>query len=272
MNDSHATGGRQAHGHAERVEQRGVDVHDPGRGGPRRRTPCIATVDEAAPGDRRQLPRRRVSPSRVPRRRHARRRDVDRRHEARRKDRRPLSLRRADVEARRCTGRTRRAPLSACPSAIERSLRPDTLHVPRLRHAREQRATDLVEGRASSTRSGELKLHARHAGRRRRAVRVHARRRSHRRLAAEDRRPRFVPRRSGAVVHRPEEPAVLRRCDRRASTPRSSPRASTARSSPDVNVDARPDAIQWNSVRRAEGNGFYTWDTERKEVPAGTGA
>ena len=29
--------------------------------------------------------------------------------------------------------------------------------------------------------------------------------------------------------------------------------------------------IQWQSVRRAEGNGFYTWDTERKEVPAGTG-
>ena len=28
--------------------------------------------------------------------------------------------------------------------------------------------------------------------------------------------------------------------------------------------------IQWNSVRRAEGNGFYTWDTERKEVPAGS--
>ena len=27
--------------------------------------------------------------------------------------------------------------------------------------------------------------------------------------------------------------------------------------------------IQWLSVRRAEGNGFYTWDTERKEVPAG---
>jgi uncharacterized protein YfaS (alpha-2-macroglobulin family) len=27
--------------------------------------------------------------------------------------------------------------------------------------------------------------------------------------------------------------------------------------------------VQWNSVRRAEGGGFYTWDTERKEVPAG---
>lgn len=27
--------------------------------------------------------------------------------------------------------------------------------------------------------------------------------------------------------------------------------------------------VQWNSVRRAEGGGFYTWDTERKEVPSG---
>ncbi|HSC28280.1 MAG TPA: MG2 domain-containing protein [Vicinamibacterales bacterium] len=28
--------------------------------------------------------------------------------------------------------------------------------------------------------------------------------------------------------------------------------------------------VQWLSVRRAEGNGFYTWDTERKEIPSGT--
>ncbi|HET9371320.1 MAG TPA: MG2 domain-containing protein [Vicinamibacterales bacterium] len=27
--------------------------------------------------------------------------------------------------------------------------------------------------------------------------------------------------------------------------------------------------IQWNSVRRAEGSGFYEWDTERVEVPSG---
>src|SRR5262249_1926401 len=27
--------------------------------------------------------------------------------------------------------------------------------------------------------------------------------------------------------------------------------------------------VQWHSVRRAEGNGFYTWETERKEVEAG---
>ena len=28
--------------------------------------------------------------------------------------------------------------------------------------------------------------------------------------------------------------------------------------------------VQWNSVRRAEGNGFYTWETEKKLVPAGS--
>ena len=28
--------------------------------------------------------------------------------------------------------------------------------------------------------------------------------------------------------------------------------------------------IQWTSVRRAEGNGFYTWDSERKEIEAGS--
>ena len=27
--------------------------------------------------------------------------------------------------------------------------------------------------------------------------------------------------------------------------------------------------VQWTSVRRAEGNGFYTWDTQRREIPAG---
>ena len=36
-----------------------------------------------------------------------------------------------------------------------------------------------------------------------------------------------------------------------------------------VPVEVTLTQIQWLSVRRAEGNGFYTWDTERKEVPAG---
>jgi hypothetical protein len=38
---------------------------------------------------------------------------------------------------------------------------------------------------------------------------------------------------------------------------------------PGVPIDVTLTQIQWQSVRRAEGNGFYTWETERKEVPAG---
>jgi alpha-2-macroglobulin len=38
---------------------------------------------------------------------------------------------------------------------------------------------------------------------------------------------------------------------------------------PGVAIDVTLTQIQWQSVRRAEGNGFYTWDTERKAVPAG---
>jgi uncharacterized protein YfaS (alpha-2-macroglobulin family) len=38
---------------------------------------------------------------------------------------------------------------------------------------------------------------------------------------------------------------------------------------PGVAIDVKLTQIQWHSVRRAEGNGFYTWETERKEVPAG---
>jgi uncharacterized protein YfaS (alpha-2-macroglobulin family) len=37
-----------------------------------------------------------------------------------------------------------------------------------------------------------------------------------------------------------------------------------------VPVDVTLTRVQWSSVRRAEGNGFYTWDTERRELPAGS--
>jgi len=37
-----------------------------------------------------------------------------------------------------------------------------------------------------------------------------------------------------------------------------------------VNVEVNLVRVQWNSVRKAEGHGFYAWETERKEVPAGT--
>ncbi len=38
---------------------------------------------------------------------------------------------------------------------------------------------------------------------------------------------------------------------------------------PDVPMTLTLTQVQWQSVRRAEGNGFYTWETERKNVPAG---
>lgn len=37
----------------------------------------------------------------------------------------------------------------------------------------------------------------------------------------------------------------------------------------DVPVTVTLTQIQWNSVRRAEGNGFYTWESARRELPAG---
>ena len=39
---------------------------------------------------------------------------------------------------------------------------------------------------------------------------------------------------------------------------------------PNLPIDVTLTQVQWQSIRRAEGNGFYTWETERKEVPAGT--
>ena len=37
-----------------------------------------------------------------------------------------------------------------------------------------------------------------------------------------------------------------------------------------VNVTVKLTQVQWTSVRRGESNGFYTWDTERKDVPVGS--
>jgi uncharacterized protein YfaS (alpha-2-macroglobulin family) len=39
---------------------------------------------------------------------------------------------------------------------------------------------------------------------------------------------------------------------------------------PGVPVELKLTQIQWQSVRRAEGSGFYTWDTNRIEIPIGT--
>jgi uncharacterized protein YfaS (alpha-2-macroglobulin family) len=45
--------------------------------------------------------------------------------------------------------------------------------------------------------------------------------------------------------------------------------APDGRAAAGVKVDVALVEVQWNSIRRAEGNGFYTWDVERKEIEAG---
>jgi alpha-2-macroglobulin len=39
---------------------------------------------------------------------------------------------------------------------------------------------------------------------------------------------------------------------------------------PGVVVEVKLTQVQWHSVRRSECNGFYTWETERKDVPSGS--
>ena len=36
-----------------------------------------------------------------------------------------------------------------------------------------------------------------------------------------------------------------------------------------IPIDVTLTQVQWISVRRAEGNGFYSWETQRKDVPSG---
>ena len=64
-------------------------------------------------------------------------------------------------------------------------------------------------------------------------------------------------------------PPLLPRAEGRARRPRSSPSGSTAQPVAGVPVDVTLTQVQWTSVRRAEGNGFYTWDTERREIAGG---
>lgn len=45
--------------------------------------------------------------------------------------------------------------------------------------------------------------------------------------------------------------------------------APSGKVTPGVEVTVTLTQLQWNSVRRAEGNGFYTWDVEQKEIPSG---
>ena len=100
------------------------------------------------------------------------------------------------------------------------------------------------------------------------AVPLHLRSRRRRHLAPAHRQSHERWSCPGALVHRPA--AAVRFTDVAAGT-----------SVDVVAVDPKGNAvagvtvqlallrIQWNSVRHAEGSGFYTWETERIEVPSG---
>ena len=71
---------------------------------------------------------------------------------------------------------------------------------------------------------------------------------------------------SGTLVHRHQEALFLRTEERTEDRGRRG-RDSMAIRSAGVPVELQLTQVQWKSVRRAEGNGFYTWDTERQGNP-----
>ncbi len=62
---------------------------------------------------------------------------------------------------------------------------------------------------------------------------------------------------------------LLRRRRRRARASTSSRSIIRGTPVPNVAVTVSLVHIQWNSIRHAQGGGFYTWETERLETPAG---
>ena len=106
--------------------------------------------------------------------------------------------------------------------------------------------------------------------RRRRAVRLHARSRRRGRVPAAHRESR--------LGHGASRPTGTSACGGRTTSSIRKPASRPSwwrcrrpgRSSPASPIEVKLTQVQWNSVRRAEGNGFYTWETEKKLVPAGS--
>ena len=64
-------------------------------------------------------------------------------------------------------------------------------------------------------------------------------------------------------------PSVLPRAEDRLEDRGRRRAASTAPPCRGLPVDVTLTQVQWTSVRRAEGNGFYTWDTQRRDIDGG---
>ena len=129
--------------------------------------------------------------------------------------------------------------------------------------------TDVASDNGALAPNGQLPLVACHRCEGWRAIRVHARGRRRRRVAAAHRQSRDRRRPSRAVVHRREADAATSieqkdgvRTELVAVGLDGAPVAG-------IPIDVTLTQVQWISVRRAEGNGFYSWETQRKDVPVG---
>ena len=184
----------------------------------------------------------------------------------------PVPLRRRRWPAGRCAGPTRGSRSSTCRARSPTRFPPERYAMTRRGGpgAVPARAGDAAaSARRSLGADGQLALDLETDRPRRPALPVPARGRGHRPLAAGHRRARASFRVDPAPwyvgLRRPPffvgvdsgvETEVV------AADLAGQPAAGVA-------VEVTLTQVQWHAVRRAEGGSFYTWETERREVPAG---
>ena len=214
----------------------------------------------------RRLPRRRLPPARLPRRRDADQRDAVRRHDADRHRDRPLPVRRADEERAgaldllahaRPTARRRRCSATSRSRASTSARRPPYYGRTELRA--DEDPTDAEGGfevelettggdgvRYDYQIEGEVTDVSRQRIANRASISVHPAA-----VYVGVKLPYFVDQSAGvnaALVALTPEGAYV----------------------PDTDIAVTVQHVQWISTRRAEGSGFYTWDTEEKVTDVGT--
>ena len=216
------------------------------------------------------LPRRRLPPSGLPRRREPRGRELAGRRQAQGRGHRALSLRRAHGRpAVRWTYTARR--LTTVPAAVADAFPAGPLRRSSTRSASDRerpvRGDAARRARASSTRRASSRWTSRRTEQGRTA-RTSTRWKARSPTSRASRSPAARP---SASIPRPGTSAC--------GVPPYFADVKTGVDTEVVAVDLagkpaagrprRPSTltqVQWHSVRRAEGSGFYTWETERKEI------
>ncbi len=131
-------------------------------------------------------------------------------------------------------------------------------------------AGEVSRDEGTLAKTGDLAVVARPADRCGPALHVHARRRRRRRIAAahrQSREPAGAPRARGTSGFAARRTFFEQKSGLNTEVVAVAPDGQAVAG---VTVTVTLTQIQWTSVRRAEGNGFYTWDSERKEIAAGS--